>query len=324
MKETMQDEVVKFEATEMKMMISICCLVYNHEQYLRECFDGFVLQKTTFPIEILVHDDASTDHSADIIREYTQKYPDLFKPIYQMENQYSKGVDVFSINVKRAKGKYIALCEGDDYWTDPLKLQKQVEFLENNPIFSMCFHRAKILYESQHGGGLHCVDIEDREYAATELFSTWLVSTASMLFRKSCLAFSVKGAERILNGDIVLVEQCAHTGLIRGMSFFGSIYRVHSQGVTYCKDYQKTRILKYPEHLKCIEENFPKIEKDVLDKCKSESYNKRYECVEDARQKKEDYSMIEQLCPGYWNNERKRKRRMRISNLIKKIFRFYC
>ena len=128
-----------------KPIVSVCCLVYNHEPYLRECFEGFIMQQTTFPIEILVHDDASTDHSADIICEYTAKYPDLFKPIYQTENQYSKGVDVFVLNVKRAKGKYIAVCEGDDYWTDPLKLQKQVEFLEANKDVGYVFTKHQIL-----------------------------------------------------------------------------------------------------------------------------------------------------------------------------------
>lgn len=97
-------------------LVSICTLVYNHEPYLRECFEGFVMQKTNFAFEVLVHDDASTDNSAAIIREYTAKYPNIFKPIYQTENQYSKGVKVSATyQYPRAKGKYIAICEGDDY-----------------------------------------------------------------------------------------------------------------------------------------------------------------------------------------------------------------
>lgn len=129
-------------------MVSVCCLVYNHEPFLRECFEGFVMQKTNFPIEILVHDDASTDRSTDIIREYTANYPDLFKPIYQTENQYSKGVKVSAtFQFPRAQGKYIALCEGDDYWTDPYKLQKQVDFLESHPEYVMCSHKYQIYKE---------------------------------------------------------------------------------------------------------------------------------------------------------------------------------
>lgn len=134
-----------------KPLVSICCLVYNHEPFLRECFEGFVMQKTTFPIEVLVHDDASTDHSVDIIREYTEKYPDIFKPYYQTENQYSKGKGFvgLQINFERAQGKYIAMCEGDDYWTDPLKLQKQVDFLEENEDFALCFHNVRIWKQNE-------------------------------------------------------------------------------------------------------------------------------------------------------------------------------
>ena len=114
-------------------MVSICCITYNHEKYIRDAIEGFLMQKTTFPFEILIHDDASTDGAADIIREYENKYPHLLYPIYQKENQYSKGIKISpTFQYPRASGKYIAFCEGDDYWTDPYKLQKQVEFLEEN------------------------------------------------------------------------------------------------------------------------------------------------------------------------------------------------
>lgn len=117
-----------------EIIVSINCLVYNHEPYLKQCFEGFVMQKTNFKFEVLIHDDASTDGSVEIIKEYTDKYPDIFKPYFQKENQYSQGNGFVGgkINRERAKGKYIALCEGDDYWIDPLKLQKQVDFLEKH------------------------------------------------------------------------------------------------------------------------------------------------------------------------------------------------
>ena len=125
-------------------LVSICTLVYNHEQFLKECFEGFLIQKTNFAFEVLVHDDASTDNSVAIIREYTEKYPEIFKPIYQTENQYSKGIKISTTyQFPRAKGKYIAICEGDDYWTDPEKLQKQVDFLEAHPEYIICSHQHK-------------------------------------------------------------------------------------------------------------------------------------------------------------------------------------
>jgi len=116
-------------------LVSICCITYNHENYIRDAIEGFLMQKTSFPIEIIIHDDASTDNTAQIIKEYEDKYPDLFCNIFQNENQWSKGGG--SIYARflypQARGKYIALCEGDDYWTDPLKLQKKVDFMEVNP-----------------------------------------------------------------------------------------------------------------------------------------------------------------------------------------------
>lgn len=91
----------------------------NQELYIAQALDGFVMQKCTFPIEVIIHDDASTDKTAEIIKEYAKKYPCLIKPILQTENQYSKGSDIWAyLFTKETKGKYIALCEGDDYWTD--------------------------------------------------------------------------------------------------------------------------------------------------------------------------------------------------------------
>lgn len=131
------------------IMVSICCLAYNHEKYIRKCLDGFVMQKTNFKYEVLIHDDASTDSTAEIIREYEKKYPDIIKPIYQTENQYSKGVKINkTYQYPRAVGKYVAMCEGDDYWSDPLKLQKQFDALEENSCCSISTHFVSFIEEN--------------------------------------------------------------------------------------------------------------------------------------------------------------------------------
>lgn len=120
-------------------LISINVITYNHAPYIRQCLESILMQKTNFTFEILIHDDASTDGTADIIREYEALYPDIVKPVYQTENRYSKGLSISRLyQYPRIKGKYIALCEGDDYWIDPLKLQKQVDFLEQNTDYSIC------------------------------------------------------------------------------------------------------------------------------------------------------------------------------------------
>lgn len=122
-------------------VISINCITYNHAPYVRQCIEGFLMQETSFPFEILIHDDASTDGTQDIIREYQQKYPEIVKPCLQTENQYSKGKGFIGleINFDRAKGKYVAICEGDDYWIDKHKLQRQFDALESSPDCSICY-----------------------------------------------------------------------------------------------------------------------------------------------------------------------------------------
>lgn len=124
---------------ESNSMVSIICNAYNNEKYIKDALDGFVMQETSFPYEVLIHDDASTDGTAEIIREYERKYPAIIKPIYQKENQYSKGLGlVGKIQKERAIRKYVAMCEGDDYWTDPHKLQKQFDFMESHPDYTLC------------------------------------------------------------------------------------------------------------------------------------------------------------------------------------------
>lgn len=220
------------------MMVSICCITYNHEPYIRECLDGFLMQKTDFKFEILIHDDASTDKTADIIREYQMQYPDIIKPIYQTENQYSKGVrPINKFNFERAKGKYIAMCEGDDYWIDPLKLQKQVDFLESNKNYSMCFSNCKLISNkniSHHNIGLSVIE-EDKDYNANEILDNWTIPTASVLFRNVLdkRYFEIlSNNKKFIYGDIILFLFMAEKGLLFGMSDYFVVYRRHEGGVT--------------------------------------------------------------------------------------------
>ncbi|MDO4574089.1 MAG: glycosyltransferase [Planctomycetia bacterium] len=128
--------------------LSILCITYNHAAFIRQALDGFVMQQTNFPFEVLIHDDASTDGTADIIREYEEKYPDIIKPVYQKENQWSQGVAISkTFQFPRIQGMYVAMCEGDDYWTDPRKLQKQVDFLDAHPDYTVCFHPVEVQWE---------------------------------------------------------------------------------------------------------------------------------------------------------------------------------
>ncbi len=143
-----------------EVLVSICCITYNQAPYIRQCLEGFLMQKTNFKFEILVHDDCSTDGTTEIVREYSEKYPNLIVPIFQSVNQYQNGIKriLATFVYPITKGKYVALCEGDDYWIDPQKLQKQVDYLEGHPDCTMSCHRAALFsnYIGRIIGEVYC------------------------------------------------------------------------------------------------------------------------------------------------------------------------
>ena len=177
-----------------KPLVAIHCLVYNHEPYLRDCFEGFVIQQTNFPFVAIVHDDASTDGSAAIIREYEEKYPHIFKTIYEIENQYSKHDGslerIMDEAIDATGAKYIAMCEGDDYWIDPLKLQKQVAILEvDETLMAVCSDTSIVDNHSNllnaKRGGVVKDDIEGR-YTLRDFFrGNHQYPTASVVYRNT-------------------------------------------------------------------------------------------------------------------------------------------
>ena len=214
------------------IIVSIITLTYNHEPYIRECLDGILMQQTSFKFELLIHDDASTDNTANIIREYESKYPEIIKPIYQIENQYSKKVPIGATYLyPRAKGKYIALCEGDDYWTDPLKLQKQVDFLEANPDFVMCSHCYKEYNQSNHIFQTIWTPATSLEYQKEDLLKGyWFFHPLTVIFRKEGLNLNIYNKYPI-SMDAVLFYHLLKKG--KGFLFKDEmgVYRVHNGGV---------------------------------------------------------------------------------------------
>ena len=236
-------------------LVAIKCLVYNHEPYLRDCLEGFVMQQTNFPFVAIVHDDASTDGSAAIIREYEEKYPDIIKPIYETENQYSKRdgslTRIMNAAIDATGAKYVAMCEGDDYWTDPLKLQKQVEFLEANPEYSMCFHKVNVLLEEGVSQKTIESDIHDGEWSARDIYEKWIISTCSVLYRK----FPVERDSRILFGDIFLFLQCAERGRMWCHNMQSATYRRHVGGASVSTSIQD--VMRMYEQYTFMKHRFP-------------------------------------------------------------------
>lgn len=127
--------------------VSILCITYNHANFIRDAIEGFLMQETTFPVEILVHDDASSDGTAQIVLSYEQKYPQLITGIYQKTNQYSQKVSPTKFFQPHIKGRYLAFCEGDDYWRDVNKLEIQIGYLESHPDCAISGHDAIVVDE---------------------------------------------------------------------------------------------------------------------------------------------------------------------------------
>jgi len=164
-------------------LLTVVCLTYNHEAFIRATLDGFLAQQTNFPFEVVVHDDASTDGTAAIIREYEACYPHIIRPIYQQQNQFSLGVPFSTALFARSKARYIAYCEGDDYWTDPHKLQIQVDFLESHPDYVMTYHDAYMFNSSGIVRDIHLGGKFRRDASARELMQARPLSTLTVCFR---------------------------------------------------------------------------------------------------------------------------------------------
>lgn len=222
-------------------LVSICCITYNHSLFIRECIDGFMMQETNFDYEIIINDDASTDGTREILLEYKNKYPEKFKLILQVENQWSQGVrGIFArFTFPRARGKYIALCEGDDYWTDPFKLQKQVDFLEANPDFSICFHPVEIL----ENGEIYPDDLKKvaDETTILDLAKGNYIHTPSVVFRNLPECWGNDLIKKSPVGDYVLHMLNARHGKIKKLAETMAVYR---KGVGIWSSQQKTAIYK--------------------------------------------------------------------------------
>lgn len=217
----------------MNTKVSICCLTYNQKQYIKQTIDSFISQKTDFKYEIVIHDDCSTDGTIDILNEYESKYPDLIKVIYEKENLYSQGKKIEQIAYKNCSGKYIALCEGDDYWCDNTKLQKQFEFMKLHPNCSLVTHGCylldsktdKLKKKSQPFKG-------SRYYSIEEIISGdgGIFATNSMFFEKKSVMNMPDFYYNISIGDFPTMLHLALCGDIYYIDEFMSVYRVGAAG----------------------------------------------------------------------------------------------
>ena len=214
------------------LMVSIRCITYNHEPYIRQCLEGFVMQQTNFRFEAIVHDDASTDCTALIIKEYAEKYPDIIKPIFEAENQWSKHDGTLQRIMNEAcQGKYTAMCEGDDFWIDPLKLQKQVNFLEENPNCSLVCNRTKRYSESKKRFISDNCCYERPQYVSPDdiiVKGGLFISACSVVYRTSVKSNYPSYCINCHVGDYPLVIMSVMKGDVFYMNDCMSVYRVEN------------------------------------------------------------------------------------------------
>ena len=217
-----------------KPLVSVLCTAYNHERFVRQAIEGFLSQETDFPVEIVLHDDASSDGTSSIIREYAGRYPSLIRAILQTENQRSRGRWAIAMLMETTPSEYFAICEGDDYWTAADKLQSQIELLEQNPTASACFHRGDGLFEESgrlipgHFGPSVLKDSYDVDDL---LVRDNFVPTHSVVLRSRSIAGFPQWLAEVPHCDIVLLCMLTLEGPLFYLDRSMGVYRKHSGGM---------------------------------------------------------------------------------------------
>lgn len=224
-----------------KPIVSICCITFNHARYIRACLDGFIMQKTNFSFEVLINDDCSTDGTIDILKEYSERYPNIIKPIFHDENQYSKGIRriLATFVYPKVKGKYVALCEGDDYWTDPLKLQKEVDFLESNPDYGLVYTGARVLQEKT---GVLSENLSCQQNYVSLLTNEDRIITLTTCFRKELLKKfhqDITCCSQWLMGDLPLWLYFSFYSKIKWLPEITGVYRFLQNSASHSSDINK-------------------------------------------------------------------------------------
>jgi len=218
----------------MKPTVSICMVTYNQEKYITQAIDSVLMQETDFDYEIVIGEDCSTDKTRDIVRKYAEKYPDKIRALLHSYNLGLKGKNNFVATFKSCQGKYIAILEGDDYWTSPCKLQKQVDFLNNHTECTICFHSVKVISEDYNDEMLIIPDKTrfnlSAIYTIHDLLKEDFIPTLSVVFRNDLFIEFPEWFFKYITGDYPLHLINAHYGDIGYIDEIMGIYRIHNSG----------------------------------------------------------------------------------------------
>jgi len=209
------------------MTITVAINTYNHAAYVEQALEGVLMQETTYPYEVLVVDDCSSDRTVDLLREYARRHPGLIRLIVHEHNQGALPSMIELL--EQARGDYVATFDGDDYWTDPAKLQLQVSFLEANPDFALCGHNCVMRNEWAGTETLRPDDHRDRILTTSDLID-FHVPAGSMVFRNGLLRPWPECFRSLAFGDRVLALMLSEVGKVQYWTRAMSVYRIHAQG----------------------------------------------------------------------------------------------
>jgi glycosyltransferase involved in cell wall biosynthesis len=261
-----EKEIIEQWGSSDKPLVSMCCITFNHEQFIEQALDSMLIQETSFPFEIIIRDDCSTDKTRDIVKKYSEKFPHIIKTILETENQYSKGVNPFIPTYERARGKYVTILEGDDYWRDNLKLQKQVDFLEKNNAYILSYHNSIIVDENDELIS-EMKNTSPADYTQEAMLcGEVLILTNTVMFRK-VNNVTAEQLDGILNADTVLWHLLGHYGKSKYQEeIVYAAYRIHSGGVWSKLDEfaQFEKSLQISKHIRCLLKNNTKLNKKMI------------------------------------------------------------
>ena len=231
-------EVAATETTGPLPLVSVLLITYNHAAYIRQALDGIVMQKGPFELEVIVGNDCSIDNTSDIIAEYDAQYPGLFRLMPQEKNLGGRrNMDRCEV---AARGKYVAMIEGDDYWINPQKLAWQVEFLEMHPDFSFCFHNAQVIYEDNSGREAHLMITDHKqEYTLDDITRAWNIATASVVYRNGLMPPMPDWVYESAASDLPMFTFLAQAGRVGCLHEVMSVYRINAGGVSRAGQQEK-------------------------------------------------------------------------------------